>query len=99
MHEQNDRDLDFLLKSYDVDETSERMHMLEQKIMDEIAADTSTPLISVIPDRWVQILSASTVLTALALVLVSAPLRDDPKLDIYSLYASGSYLLLKDNNR
>lgn len=94
MNKQNDRDLDFLLVSYGVDETSDRLSAIEQKILMEITAGSSSAQPSNVSDRWVQILSTSAVVAALAVALVNIPMWESSQHDIYNLYMSGSYLFI-----
>lgn len=94
MNEHNDRDLDFLLDSFSVDETSERLSGIEQKILNKIEMINPTIRSSYVSDRWVQFLSASAVLTAFVLAVNNIPMWEGNRSDIYNLYLSGSYLFV-----
>ncbi len=89
-----DRNLDFLLDSHQVDQSADRLSRLEQQIMSEIGVESADISASLLPDSWLQTAQAlglSAVVAAFVLVLATVPETAQAPHDMYSLYMSGSY--------
>lgn len=89
-----DKNLDFLLNSHQVDQSADRLSRLEQQIMAEIGIESVDMSASLLPDSWMQTVQAfglGAVVAAFVLVLATVPGAIQDPQDMYSLYMSGSY--------